>query len=254
MRLSSVVTAALAAAVAIGGFAGVSAAADLPEYPVYIDTPDPLPLPSVGGWYLRGDIGYKIYSNPSAKLNDPTAGSVSPNIFYDEDMEDTYMVGVGAGYKVNDYFRADLTLDYEGAARFTGKSPCAAPCALTYTNEGADVEAWTALVNGYIDLGTYSGLTPYVGAGVGASYLMTSDGRSSDGSTYSGDNTWNFAWALMAGASYAMTEQLSLDVGYRYLDLGDAKTGLIGTTPNTHIDIEDITAHEIRVGLRYNLY
>ncbi len=85
---------------------------------------------------------------------------------------------------------------------------------------------------------------------------MTDGGKSSDGSHYDGDGKWNFAWALSAGASYAINPQWSLDVGYRYLNLGDAQSGKIENAAGetTHIDYKDIDAHEVRVGLRYNLF
>ena len=46
-------------------------AADLPP-PVY--EPVPVPPPAVGGWYLRGDIGYKIYAEPEVDWDDSDAG------------------------------------------------------------------------------------------------------------------------------------------------------------------------------------
>jgi opacity protein-like surface antigen len=48
---------------------------------------------------------------------------------------------------------------------------------------------------------------------------------------------------------------LYLDVGYRFLYLGDVKTGDITWNPGEVVDpeIKNITAHQIRVGLRYDL-
>ena len=52
--------------------------------------------------------------------------------------------------------------------------------------------------------------------------------------------------------------KVSLDIGYRYLWLGDAETGAVvrtvgGVQTADDPTVEDITAHELRVGLRYNL-
>ncbi|MEP3668050.1 MAG: porin family protein, partial [Roseibium sp.] len=47
-------------------------AADLPT-PVIEHVPE---IPAVGGWYLRGDIGYKFYNDPSGSFNDPVIGDL----------------------------------------------------------------------------------------------------------------------------------------------------------------------------------
>ncbi|BBE74087.1 outer membrane protein [Oharaeibacter diazotrophicus] len=254
-------TFALAAAIVCLAPVGAVRAADMPEYPPVIDTPEPLPLPAVGGWYLRGDIGYKVYGDPEMALsNSNYAGfDASTAKGFHEDAGDAFAVGIGAGYKFNDYLRADVTLDYETPSTFSSRLFCPGGCTDTYSREFADISAWSALVNGYVDLGTYYGVTPYVGAGIGASYLLTDDVYSRYDNTrddYKGDGKWNFAWALMAGASYAINPQWSVDLGYRYLNLGDAQSGVItaGDGTTTRIDYKNIDAHEVRLGLRYNLY
>ena len=45
-----------------------------------------------------------------------------------------------------------------------------------------------------------------------------------------------------------MTESLSLDVGYRYTDWGDAYSG---ADPDT-LNVEEISSHDVRVGLRWS--
>ena len=94
------------------------------------------------------------------------------------------------------------------------------------------------MFNGYVDLGTWSGITPYVGAGVGFAYnklfgftdtgYAYSDGVQSPTGGYSDDGgKWNFAWGLMAGLSFDVTQNLKLDLGYRYLDYGKFTSGVV---------------------------
>lgn len=241
-------------AVAVAALPAGTIAADMPDYPV-IETPEPAPLPAAGAWYLRGDIGYKFYNNPEGRASNADYGALGGVAdFSDEDMGEAWNVGVGVGYKFNQYFRTDFTLDYETPGEFYGRANCVATCGATdYSEETANISAWSGLVNGYVDLGTYGGLTPYVGAGIGASYLRTSGTETSNGGNYSGDDTWNFAWALMAGASYAFTPNWSMDVGYRYINLGDARSADLDPagTEVMHVQYNDIDAHEVRVGLRY---
>lgn len=247
-------------------------AADLAaDYPT-IEAPEPMAIPASGGWYLRGDIGYKFYADPNAKLSNSLYGGGTQylpphNSLTNEKLGGAADIGVGVGYKFNDYLRTDLTIDYETPAKFKGSLWCdsviSSSCSSSnyHDTERAKITAWSGLLNGYVDLGTYAGLTPYVGAGAGVSYLQTSNIRSSSKNAFApynypdGDDKWNFAWALMAGVSYAINQNLSLDLGYRYLNLGDAKTGYIvdSSGVSTRFDYKDIQAHEVRVGLRYML-
>ncbi|NKX64867.1 porin family protein [Labrenzia sp. 5N] len=219
-------------------------AADLPT-PVIEHIPE---VPAAGGWYLRGDIGYKIYQAPDIKY-----GTLD---FYDEDMEGTFMMGAGVGYKFNNHFRTDFTIDYEFPAEAKSKGPCNLCGSPGYSVEKADIDVWTFMLNGYVDIGTWNRITPYVGAGVGASYVTTSNinfvNPNGVAGTYEGDSKWNFAWALMAGAAYDITPNLALDAGYRYLNIGDAHSAKFSTAgQNTRIEYKDLQAHEFRLGARY---
>ncbi|WP_299816329.1 outer membrane protein [uncultured Roseibium sp.] len=227
-------------------------AADLPA-PVIEHIPQ-IPV-AAGGLYLRGDIGYKIYGDPSGSFNDPDIGDLR---FERESIDNAWMIGVGVGYQFNDYFRSDVTIDYETAASVKGYAVCGS-CSGGYSEEGTDIDIWTVMLNGYVDLGTWNRITPYVGAGIGASYVTTNNTYSinpggSGRTDYDGKHSeWNFAWALMAGASYAVTDNWSLDAGYQYRDLGDAATVKLhdAGTGETRVEWEDLTAHEIRLGVRY---
>jgi opacity protein-like surface antigen len=229
-------------------------AADLPPY-----EPVPIPPPeAVGGWYLRGDIGYKIYADPSVDWSDSVAGTA----FDDEEIDNTGLIGAGVGYKFNSWLRADLTVDYEWPADFHGTSPCPAPCGgagATTNEEIAEFSAITALANVYVDLGHWGGLTPYIGAGAGFAYVMVDDIISLNGDgtfgTWGDAAEWNFAWALMAGLSYDFSQNLALDVGYRYLNLGSVESDTIaaGAGDGT-FNYDDLSAHEIRVGMRYSIF
>jgi hypothetical protein len=61
--------------------------------------------------------------------------------------------------------------------------------------------------------------------------------------------------SIKDGPAYTEPGRLHLDVGYRFLYLGDAHTGnLVGVAPPTPGPrLEDITAQEIRIGLRWDI-
>ena len=189
------------------------------------------------GWYLRGDLGYR-YNRLSS------IDSVVPVTAQHYDNAISY--GGGFGYK-HKWFRADLTLDYTGPARITGTTtpPTAQP---QYSTK---VETVVGLVNGYLDLGTWSGFTPYVGAGAGAAYISTYDYRNTTlpvGELVPTASKTNFAWAWMAGVSFQVTPNWAFDIGYRNLHLGDAISGTESTGAITRF--RGLSAQEIRVGFR----
>jgi opacity protein-like surface antigen len=225
----------LAFAAAAAAFAGVSAhAADMPRYPS-----DPLPLPPpeksylveefVSGWYLRGDVGFRLDNVGSAT----DAGTAVDN----NKMDNVFLGGLGAGYKAK-WFRVDITGDYAMRGQYTG------------TSNGADISAkidsYTVLLNGYIDLGTWAGFTPYVGAGIGGAYLSVSSFGNPAAFT---NREWNTAYAGMAGVNYSLAHNVLLDLGYRHIWLGNATDG----PDATPLMVKRITGDEVRIGIRYLL-
>jgi len=231
----------LGAAIAVASFQ-FALAADAPI--VEIDY-GPAPYQYKSNWYLRGDIGYVVAQEPEVTYFD---GVVS---FQNEDLGTTWMIGGGLGYRHGSWFRSDLTFDFR-QFDFTGNTPCPG-CG--QSNEKYDLETWTIMLNAYAELGTWYGVSPYVGVGAGMAYHWLNDivGVNPDGSiTIIPDGgKWSFAAAGMAGLSIATSDSAFVDVGYRYIWLGDAESGAdaIGGT----VVFNDIATHEFRFGIRHEL-
>ena len=70
---------------------------------------------------------------------------------------------------------------------------------------------------------------------------------------HGGAENWRFAWALMAGTSYCLTNELKLDVGYRYSHINGGRmfelASVVGGAGPGFDDGFDV--HEARAGLRY---
>ena len=235
--MSCVRTLTIASALAVLTFTGARAA-DMPG-----DHPLPMPaehsrtpvFKALHGWYLRGDIGYR-YGTVSGADRIPSTGSLS-----DDKLNGTGSFTFGGGLKA-DWFRADLTIDYAAPAKYHAMS-------VTENDTTAKIQSMTLLANGYFDLGSWYGFTPYIGAGAGTSFIRVNHFASPlppvDGASAKG---WGFTYAAMAGFAFAVSRNLMLDVGYRYLNFGDAPM----LSDNTgSFQIKDLQAHEIRVGLRW---
>jgi opacity protein-like surface antigen len=219
-------------------FAVSAQAADMPRLPMPLSDKTPVIVEEFSsGWYLRGDVGYRLNNRIGS------ATSFIPPDPTENKLDKSMMFGGGVGYKAK-WFRADITAEYGSRAKYWG-SVAGVP---TYTTR---IDGFTTLLNGYFDLGTWAGITPYIGAGAGGSYLSGAD--------YMGPfpqavpppvvSKWTFSWAYMAGVSFALHPNFLLDVGYRHINLGDAVSGL----DSNRLTLKNISADEIRVGLRYLL-
>ena len=122
-------------------------------------------------------------------------------------------------------------------------------------------------INGFYDFQPFTmsntAITPYLGGGVGISRnkmgtTVIHNNGIPNGVTVDGNTINQFAYKLSAGTLVSLTEQLSLDVNYQYVNLGAFKGG----TENTNTDLStsiyqrginggEIKTQEIMVGLQY---
>ncbi|ENT03114.1 outer membrane protein [Brucella sp. 63/311] len=219
----------------ITSVSAASAADLIVQEPVF----EPLPQPALAGWYLRGDIGYNFKSKTGGKwdfwnqFEEPYRG-VDDTFNYDDfSLKGGASYGVGVGYRFNDMLRTDLTLDYFRAS-INGRTNCPSYVKSSHSlnpvednchyEDNSKASVWTAMANAYVDLPRVGPLTPYLGAGIGAAYVKYDTWKTSEicptctlQSDKDGFDSWRFAMALMAGVSYDLTDQLKLDLGYRYL-------------------------------------
>ncbi|RME96452.1 MAG: porin family protein [Alphaproteobacteria bacterium] len=255
----------LASALAVSSLTAASAA-DLTPEPMAVPVPAPVPVPDYGGsWYLKGYVGI---TNQQADnfSNDVIKANAAAFTIVNHEFDSSPLIGGGIGYRHSDRFRFDLTGEYRSKASFTGLDFFTG-CALgsgTCTNEYHGFKSETLLLaNAYVDLGTFRGITPYVGAGIGVVNLNFDDVKDvnqiAGAIHWAGDNDeWNFAWAIHAGLAYNVSDSLTLDMGYRYVNLGDAVSGRFtnfdpSVTSPGPLTVEDIDSHDLLVGLRWNL-
>ncbi len=159
-------------------------AADMPFFNGDTATPpvNEGPVEWGSNWYLRGDFGV-------AKTTPTTLNGVALS----PDFPNNWTIGLGGGYKFNNWFRGDVTVDYESLYSRNGVQPSAAlPCVVglnpvlngagtiigsspviqsCYPNVRNRTESMLVLANAYLDLGNWYGITPYVGAGAGLNVL-----------------------------------------------------------------------------------
>ncbi len=231
-------------------------AADMPTMRSTMITPEGAGS-GLNGWYLRGDIGYVLPMRPTG--NGILPGGLT-RTFENERFGKSMMLGLGVGYKFNNWFRADVTAEWRKNYQFHATNS-GTNYVDGYSDESAKFSARTLMLNGYVDLGTWSGFTPYIGAGMGVTTnelkgwttqvfcytaLCTPSGPSA---TIPDTRKSGFTWALMAGTAIELTPNLSIDVGYRFLHLGKVTTGADAFGVGARIG--DVKINEVKAGLRY---
>jgi opacity protein-like surface antigen len=229
----------------------------------------PPPVQDFGGWYLRGDIGM---TNTSGKLfsqsyNLPSTLSVQQ---LGQGFTGGTSYDVGVGYRFNNWFRADITGEYRSKVAFGGTDFAQigglGPISDVYSG---NYSSWVGLVNAYADLGTWWCLTPFVGAGVGFARnsfsgledlgTIPSPGVGSvNSASYfaEGASKTSLAWALYAGVAYKVTNNFTVELAYRYLNLGTAVTGTGSSFDGTNagsppFQFNNLTSQDVKIGVRW---
>lgn len=268
------------AVIALAIFAAIPVAYGADMDPIYVEEPVTTPVEFGSGWYLRGDLGYSSHGPFD------TSGTSGDNL----DVYPVN-ASVAVGYTFSDHLRGEVEFGYLGSSSFDDTGPSICDGTSTFTpivgpvvsgpatiacegRDHGDNEMWNGLVNGYVDLGNYGGFTPYIGGGIGlalSSYSGAGDDRECEDSTTSDatgttvftcdsdqegetidDSRLGFLWSVAAGFGYQITENTTVDVGYRYLSSPNA-TQLVNL-PDGIGEEEGMSVHQIRVGLRYAIW
>ena len=183
-------------------------------------------LASADGWYGSAGASYSLGGSLDidAPAN-PTAIGQSP-----------YMIGKGA--KGDTGFGGALALGYAFDNGFRTEAQLAKGNA-EFKNNGVsstlgNVNVWTAMLNGLYDFNRDGRINPFVGAGVGlarvnlvassfdqanASNPLLALSRASAVSI--DDSDTGFAWQLIAGLGLKLSEKLTADISYTYVNVAD---------------------------------
>jgi opacity protein-like surface antigen len=105
-----------------------------------------------------------------------------------------------------------------------------------------DMSALNFLVNGYYDFNTNSPWTPYLTAGLGLSKIDVNDLDVVGGNDPTDDDDIVFAYQLGAGIGYGISENLTIQAGYRYFATAD---------PDFSGTEAEVASHDIYLGMRF---
>lgn len=156
--------------------------------------------------------------------------------FGTSDTGDAGILGVGVGYHLNQYLRTDLTVGYRGWSDVDMKT--------TSGKKKADLWSVPVLANIYATMPINQMFSVYGMGGIGMAWNKTDSLPDAKGATKT-----NFAWTAGVGIDYMVNECMSLDLGYRYTDLGQARVkardGYTGKSK------QDVRSNDVKLTARY---
>jgi opacity protein-like surface antigen len=197
-------------------------------------------------WYAQVNAGYSVSSQADATLsfvpNDTDEDPMSES--GDFDLDNGFVVGAAAGLSIGNGLRV------EGEAILTNNDMDGVE---ELDIDSIEASSAAAFVNVLYDF-PMGGLTPYIGAGVGyGSTTLEADGDSM--------HDQGVVWQAKAGVSFPLNDALTLDVGYRYIDMASWETSV----PNVDLDDDpdvgpgrvglevEPTSHILTIGARFKL-
>ena len=215
------------------------------------------------GYYItpKGGVS-KTFNTGTTNLNDDNGDLIT---LQNEDLG----TGSAFGFSVGKYLTNSFRLELEAIKRtgYEYDARVATPVRFNSVTEEAKMQTEALFINGFYDFQPFTirntAIIPYLGGGVGISrnkmgtteiYL---NGVKST-TTIDGNTINQFAYKLSAGTLVSLTEQLSLDVNYQYVNLGEFKGGIrayddgvfLGNNQRG-INGGEIKTQELIVGLQY---
>ncbi|KTG17129.1 MULTISPECIES: outer membrane beta-barrel protein [unclassified Guyparkeria] len=215
------------------------------------------PAFAVNDIYLKAGIGWAHSKEQTATIGD--LADPPDRVAFDASGSLAYQLGIG--YRLTDWLDTELSLNHIGGLDLSG----------TYEDDGSpsgevgrtELDTTAIMVLGLVDLAavldTSWPLDPYVG--VGAGYARHDMGRftiTNDSARIDSNTSGGFAWKALLGATYPISEQLSLDVSYAYADYGEAESSINASERDGDLQLNfplntDIRTHELSLSLRYRL-
>jgi len=204
------------------------------------------------GIYLRGDVGLSMMRDAAGKLTESDGSKTE--VKYDFKKKEIW--GIGAGYQFSDLVRADFTVQHQNVE---GSGPIYNNGTTAGATGKAEASATSYMVNGYLELAPLLEMDgpfkPFVGVGLGMTTHDVDKIVSSTGVTIVGDTTNDFTWRLATGTGYDLTDNLSLNVEYAFMDMGKAKASpkYLNSTSGNPLDTPEtkMQSHNLLLGLRY---
>lgn len=200
-----------------------------------------------GNYYVAGRV---VFAEHKAR---EMAASARPGIgaFVPGQEQNKFTTGsLAAGYQYSNGWRVEGEYTLPKNDTFTSGSTTFATSSNVHY-----VEAQRLMANAYRDFAINDVVSLYASAGLGITRLKSDGWQGNVTRQYNVGRQDNLSWSLGAGVAYSPIEALTLDLGYRYVDMGRTESGWNGFANARGLQDEKMSANlsssEIHLGARY---
>jgi opacity protein-like surface antigen len=171
-----------------------------------------------GKGYMTLDGGVNIMQDVTAEFVGYGSGKV--------EMDTGFRVGLIGGYNLNDWVGLEIESGfmYNGVkntdSTWLGTVPILGNIVLRYDHDNKVI--------------------PYIAAGAGGAFTMLEDSNN-------GETDFVFAWQLKAGVAFKLSDNVSLDLAYKFFSTAEQEYSSGGDT----LKFKDIYAHYVGLGLTW---
>ena len=177
------------------------------------------------GFYITPKGGISKSMDTGVILGDTGGGQFD---IKDNDLVTGYVFGLSVGKYITNNFRVELEASQRGGLEYDTEY-ASEPNLGTTTK--ADIKTQSIFINGFYDFESFaiinSSVTPYIGGGIGFSRnkmgVVTEISPENVVAYLDGNKVSQFSYKLAAGTLVSLTESMSLDINYQYVDLGSFK-------------------------------
>jgi Opacity protein and related surface antigens len=214
------------------------------------------------GVYVGGHLGMGFLNQSDRSFRDSETGfSYSPG----DDSDTVFGGGISVGYDFSHRVGLPIRLELDYTARSEGEAKNRAnileqSSGKTFgTTKKDKISLQTLMVNAWVDIPTGTAVTPYLGGGIGFGFVnyksnlnfVDLTAGTESGSESGSTNETNFAWSLGAGVAYDITERWTVDLGYRYIDAGEASVSFSEGGDTWGKSKVKAQTHDVMLGVRY---
>lgn len=185
------------------------------------------------GWYVSGAGGVSFQDD-----SDATIGGVTNSIQF----KPGYVVDGSVGYGFENQLRPEFEISYRhgNVDKVTGAGA---------GSRSGNENAIGLMGNLFYDFDLRTGLTPYLGVGVGGALVSADHAGQIVGGAELDDQQFEFAYQGIAGVSFELSERLDVTADYRYFSTLDPQFSTL--TGGLRSDDTTYHTHNFLLGLRY---
>ncbi|WP_224653244.1 outer membrane protein [Pectobacterium versatile] len=167
-----------------------------------------------------------------------------------EEKEHLGTAAIAAGYQFGNGWRTEAEYAFKQKTEYTSGSTTFSS---SFNHLKTDAERM--MFNIYRDYSLGYNISLYGTLGLGVSKIKAGGWQGTTAREYASSTNSNLTYAIGAGVSYALLESLSIDLGYRYVDMGKIESGYNNFTNARGLKDEQMKArlvsNEFALGARY---